>query len=100
MSYDMLMRRMAAAQPSATGVDRRAFLKLTATSGFALGTFPIAATGEEAAASPKGPPPQPSAFIRVGKDNSITVLVNRRARRLRRRDAHRRGCPHDHARSG
>jgi isoquinoline 1-oxidoreductase beta subunit len=77
MNYDTLMRRVGAAQQPAPSLDRRAFLKLTVTSGFALGAFPIVAAGEEAAAPPKGPPPQPSSFIRVAKDNSVTVLVNR-----------------------
>lgn len=77
MSYDMLMRRMATAQPPMTGLDRRNFLKMAVVSGFALGAFPSATASEQVAAPPKAPLSQPSAFIRVGKDNSITVLVNR-----------------------
>jgi isoquinoline 1-oxidoreductase beta subunit len=77
MSYDMLMRRMARTEPINSGLARRSFLKLAATSGFALGAFAIISASEEVVVPPMTPISQPSAFIRVGKDNSITVLVNR-----------------------
>lgn len=62
------------------GVARRTFLKVTAASGFALGAFPLAATAQGAgAAAPAGlkPHEQPSAFVRIDADGTVTVTINR-----------------------
>jgi isoquinoline 1-oxidoreductase beta subunit len=67
--------------PDATdGVARRTFLKVTAASGFALGAFPLVATAQGAgAAAPAGlkPHEQPSAFVRIDADGTVTVTINR-----------------------
>jgi len=65
---------------AAEGVARRTFLKVAAASGFALGAFPLAATAQGAgAAAPAGlkPHEQPSAFVRIDADGTVTVTINR-----------------------
>jgi isoquinoline 1-oxidoreductase beta subunit len=57
-------------------LPRRAFLKLGAASGFALGLYPLAARSQ-AAAEPLKPGQQPSAFVAIAADGTITVTVNR-----------------------
>ncbi|MFZ3125493.1 MAG: xanthine dehydrogenase family protein molybdopterin-binding subunit [Acidovorax sp.] len=63
------------------GVARRTFLKVSAASGFALGAFPLVAGAQGAAAStaPAGLKPfeQPSAFVRIDADGTVTVTINR-----------------------
>lgn len=62
-------------------LQRRTFLKVATASGFALGAFPLmgeaqtAASG--AAASSLKPTQQPSAFVRIDPDGTVTVTVNR-----------------------
>lgn len=87
MNYDHLMSRIGAQQ--ATAVGRRNFLKLGAGAGFALGVFSAAddaaaqATTQattQTPAAPKAalkPTEQPSAFVRIDTDGTLTVLVNR-----------------------
>lgn len=60
------------------GLPRRSFLKLTAVSGFALGAFPLGTVAQEAA-KPAGLKPlqQPSAFVQIAKDGTVTVTINR-----------------------
>lgn len=68
------------ASDAADGMARRTFLKVTAASGFALGAFPLAATAQGAgAAAPAGlkPHEQPSAFVRIDADGTVTVTINR-----------------------
>ncbi|MBV7540402.1 xanthine dehydrogenase family protein molybdopterin-binding subunit [Acidovorax sp. sic0104] len=70
------------ANDGAGGLARRTFLKVTAASGFALGAFPLAATAQGAggAAAPAGglkPFEQPSAFVRIDADGTVTVTINR-----------------------
>lgn len=68
------------ANDTADGMARRTFLKVTAASGFALGAFPLAATAQGAgAAAPAGlkPHEQPSAFVRIDADGTVTVTINR-----------------------
>lgn len=68
------------ANDAADGMARRTFLKVTAASGFALGAFPLAATAQGAgAAAPAGlkPHEQPSAFVRIDADGTVTVTINR-----------------------
>ncbi len=62
------------------GVARRTFLKVSAASGFALGAFPLVAAAQAAgAAAPAGLKPfeQPSAFVRIDADGTVTVTINR-----------------------
>ncbi len=63
------------------GLARRTFLKVSAASGFALGAFPLVAgaQGAGAAAAPAGLKPfeQPSAFVRIDADGTVTVTINR-----------------------
>ena len=61
------------------GLPRRSFLKLAAASGFALGAFPLGATAQQDAAQPAGLKPlqQPSAFVHIAKDGTVTVTINR-----------------------
>jgi isoquinoline 1-oxidoreductase beta subunit len=58
-----------------TGLPRRSFLKLATASGFALGAFPMAACAQ----APDGlkPTQQPSAFVRIDRDGTVTVTINR-----------------------
>ena len=63
-----------------SGVARRTFLKVSAASGFALGAFPLVAAAQAAgAAAPAGLKPfeQPSAFVRIDADGTVTVTINR-----------------------
>ena len=74
------------AQPGVSGhadaagsaaLDRRSFLKLSgAGAGFALGVFPLAAAAQDAGAGLK-PNQQPAAFVRIDRDGTTTVTVNR-----------------------
>ena len=61
------------------GLPRRAFLKLGAASGFALGLFPLAAQGqaEAAGAAALKPVQQPGAFVAIAPDGTVTITVNR-----------------------
>jgi len=64
----------------AEGLPRRSFLKLTAVSGFALGAFPLGALAEDAAkpaAAGLKPLQQPSAFVQIAKDGTVTITINR-----------------------
>eukprot|EP01039_Chlorochromonas_danica_P018667 gene18667-22498_t len=57
------------------GVARRTFLKVSAASGFALGAFPLVSAAQGAAsAAPAGlkPHEQPSAFVRIDADGTVT----------------------------
>jgi len=68
-----------AAKPA---LQRRTFLKVVTASGFALGAFPLmgqaqtAASGAATASSLK-PTQQPSAFVRIDPDGTVTVTINR-----------------------
>jgi isoquinoline 1-oxidoreductase beta subunit len=72
-----LLRRDA--DEAAAGMPRRSFLKLGATSGFALGAFPLAALAQPGGAPAAGlkPTQQPSAFVHLARDGTVTVTVNR-----------------------
>ena len=61
------------------GVARRTFLKAAAASGFALGAYPLVATAQGAGTAPAGLKPfeQPSAFVRIDTDGTVTVTINR-----------------------
>ncbi|MDM0017154.1 xanthine dehydrogenase family protein molybdopterin-binding subunit [Variovorax saccharolyticus] len=69
------------------GLPRRSFLKLTAAGGFALGVFPAAVLAQDnsknaaaaASAKPAGLKPlqQPAAFVRIDRDGTTTITINR-----------------------
>lgn len=62
----------------AEGLPRRAFLKLGAASGFALGMFPLLAQAQGTAAEAAlKPVQQPGAFVAIAPDGTVTVTVNR-----------------------
>ncbi|SCK12211.1 isoquinoline 1-oxidoreductase, beta subunit [Variovorax sp. HW608] len=76
----LITREDETVQPHA--LPRRSFLKLTAVSGFALGVFPLAAAAQTATApdaKPAGLKPlqQPTAFVRIDRDGTTTVTINR-----------------------
>ncbi|MBX3618801.1 MAG: xanthine dehydrogenase family protein molybdopterin-binding subunit [Rhizobacter sp.] len=64
-------------------MGRRSFLKLGAGTGFALGLFSLNDAALAQAASTPGsaaalkPQQQPSAFVRIDPDGTVTVMVNR-----------------------
>ncbi|WP_457279288.1 molybdopterin cofactor-binding domain-containing protein [Polaromonas sp. P5_D5] len=64
-------------------LPRRSFLKVATAGGFALGAFPMLtqaqtmATAGAPAASSLKPTQQPSAFVRIDKDGTVTVTINR-----------------------
>ena len=65
-----------------TKLERRDFLKLATASGFALGVFPSAALAqakgnEEVSTSALKPYQQPSAFVKIDRDGTVTVTINR-----------------------
>jgi isoquinoline 1-oxidoreductase beta subunit len=65
-------------QPVAdAGMARRSFLKLGAAGGFALGAFPLVALAQGAPAAGLTPAQQPSAFVRIAADGTVTVTINR-----------------------
>jgi len=55
------------------GIDRRTFLKMAAGSGFALAAFPA---GAQTAAGLK-PHEQPSAFVSIADDGTVTVTIGK-----------------------
>ena len=78
---DMLQRRTGAEEVAlpAAEMPRRTFLKVATASGFALGAFPLAATAQGAAPAAAGlkPTEQPSAFVRIERDGTVIVTINR-----------------------
>jgi isoquinoline 1-oxidoreductase beta subunit len=62
------------------GLLRRSFLKMGVASGFALGAYPLLAgaqTAASAAPTVLKPFEQPAAFVRIAKDGTVTVAINR-----------------------
>ncbi|MES2952716.1 MAG: xanthine dehydrogenase family protein molybdopterin-binding subunit [Pseudomonadota bacterium] len=59
------------------GLARRSFLKMGVASGFALGAYPLVAEAQTAAPAGLKPFEQPSAFVRIAKDGTVTVTINR-----------------------
>ncbi len=57
------------------GIDRRTFLKLTVGSGFALAAFPAGAQAPGTAALK--PHEQPSAFVSINADGTVTVTIGK-----------------------
>ena len=77
----ILARDNSAATDHAAGLGRRSFLKMSAAGGFALGAFPLGALAQDAA-KPAGAKAltalqQPSAFVRIARDGSTTITINR-----------------------
>lgn len=74
-----VLSRRSRADHGAALLERRDFLKLGAASGFALGLFPAGAAGQGTQAAPAGlkPTEQPAAFVRIDKDGTTTVTINR-----------------------
>src|SRR5258708_22911544 len=62
-------------QRQSGGIDRRPFLKLTVGSGFALAAFPAGAQAPGAAALK--PHEQPSAFVSINADGTVTVTIGK-----------------------
>jgi isoquinoline 1-oxidoreductase beta subunit len=59
-------------------LPRRSFLKLAGAGGFALGAFPSLAAAQGAApAEGLKPFEQPSAFVQIAPDGTVTVRINR-----------------------
>jgi isoquinoline 1-oxidoreductase beta subunit len=82
MNYENLMTRVGGeAVRERAAVDRRSFLKLGAGSGFALGLFawtaPAGAADAPATEAGLKAQQQPDAFVRIGRDGIVTVMVNR-----------------------
>jgi isoquinoline 1-oxidoreductase beta subunit len=71
--HKVLSRHGHAPEDAAT-LERRTFLKVGAASGFALGLFPLGACAQGATLKPHE---QPSAFVRIDKDGTTTVTINR-----------------------
>src|SRR5258707_12644375 len=63
-------------QRQSGGIDRRTFLKLTVGSGFALAAFPAGAQTPGTAAELK-PHQQPSAFVSIAADGTVTVTIGK-----------------------
>lgn len=72
------LRQLLARHDDAPGapLPRRSFLKLAAGGGFALGAFPLLAATSDPAAALK-PTQQPSAFVQIDADGTVTVAINR-----------------------
>lgn len=74
----MTSERAPARNAGDDGLPRRSFLKLTAMSGFALGAFPLGTLAQDAAKPAELKPlEQPSAFVQIAKDGTVTVTINR-----------------------
>lgn len=78
---DRLARAHETEGSESAGLPRRSFLKMSVASGFALGAYPLLASAQTAAPAPAAaslkPFQQPAAFVRIDKDGTVTVTVNR-----------------------
>ncbi|KQP39034.1 xanthine dehydrogenase family protein molybdopterin-binding subunit [Pseudorhodoferax sp. Leaf274] len=72
----MLARRLDDGNDVA-GLPRRSFLKIGAATGFALGIFPLLADAQGPATVALKPGQQPAAFVKIARDGTVTVTVNR-----------------------
>lgn len=62
------------------GIARRSFLKIATASGFALGAYPLMASAQQGAAPAATglkPDQQPAAFVKIARDGTVTVTINR-----------------------
>jgi hypothetical protein len=71
-----VLSRHGPAAGGAAALERRSFLKVGAAAGFALGLFPLAASAQAPRLKPEADE-QPSAFVRIDKDGTTTVTINR-----------------------
>ncbi|MDR7095405.1 xanthine dehydrogenase family protein molybdopterin-binding subunit [Hydrogenophaga laconesensis] len=74
-----LAHRLQDVEP-AEGIARRSFMKMAAVSGFALGAYPLVAGAQQGAAPAAAglkPDQQPAAFVKIARDDTVTVTVNR-----------------------
>ncbi len=74
-----LAHRLQDVEP-AEGIARRSFMKMAAVSGFALGAYPLVAGAQQGAAPAAAglkPDQQPAAFVKIARDGTVTVTVNR-----------------------
>lgn len=67
---------------STATLPRRTFLKVATASGFAMGAYPLLASAQQEAAAPAKPSglkatQQPSAFVQIANDGTVTVTINR-----------------------
>ncbi len=75
----MGLEQSAAQKSASAALPRRQFLKMSVASGFALGAYAHVA-GAQSAATPAAALKafeQPAAFVRIDKDGTVTVAVNR-----------------------
>ncbi len=72
-----LQHLLARKSSSEATLPRRSFLKLAAGSGFALGAFPGVVAAQAPAAAGLKPTQQPSAFVQIAPDGTVTVTINR-----------------------
>ncbi|HSV82150.1 MAG TPA: xanthine dehydrogenase family protein molybdopterin-binding subunit [Ramlibacter sp.] len=74
--WPQALAHLLAADPAGEPValPRRSFLKLAGASSLALGVFPLAAAAQDA---PLKPTQQPSAFVTIDRDGTVTVTINR-----------------------
>jgi len=75
-ALQQLMRR-AATPAEAAELPRRNFMKLAVGGGFALGAFPALVGAQAAADAALKPTQQPSAFVQIAPDGTVTVTINR-----------------------
>ncbi len=78
----LMKRAQGAPENIATeALPRRTILKMGVASGFALGAYPLVAGAQSATPAPAPtalkPFQQPSAFVHIDKDGTVTVTVNR-----------------------
>ncbi|MBT9487298.1 MAG: xanthine dehydrogenase family protein molybdopterin-binding subunit [Rubrivivax sp.] len=72
-----LLARETTSPSDAASLPRRSFLKIAAGSGFALGAFPGLVAAQAPAAVGLKPTQQPSAFVQIAPDGTVTVTINR-----------------------
>lgn len=74
-----MREREVANSSGSTALKRRSFLKITGTTGLALGAFSSLAVSQEAGKPAAGlkPTEQPTAFVQIAPDGIVTVTVNR-----------------------
>ena len=70
----VLSHRLPAATSGGT-LERRSFLKLGATAGFALGIFPLRSSAQ--AVNDLKPTQEPAAFVHIDRDGITTITINR-----------------------
>ncbi|MBX2868875.1 MAG: xanthine dehydrogenase family protein molybdopterin-binding subunit [Acidiferrobacterales bacterium] len=83
MSYEKIMQKLGRSYNAGALVNqpisRRRFMKIAGVSGLALGIAPVAVAEGDAEGKKQGLTPlqQPSEFLQIAEDGSITIIVNR-----------------------